>query len=223
MSSNTPFKICIILSVFTHLAVICPWPFLRLMSKPEIPFKKIELTYFLEGPVKDVIIKDIKPVTSVREERIKNIKTATRKKADNDLSEALELKIKKNKGASEEITSETSGNFENKKTVATKNNSEDTGIRENYYLKVREKIKSILEKNCRGRMEEGEVYVKFIITKNGTLKDLVLYKNSLKNARFLEAMAIKSIRQASPFPPFDDGINETELLFKQPIQITHHP
>ncbi len=172
-------------------------------TRPEIPSQRIELTYFRE--------------------ELTSIKSKTEKKSV-EAAEQKELKIAITKTPEAPVPLVAETYTEAKIDLKPEgNSSEDGGTLENYYLKVREEIKSALEKHGKRFTREGEVYVKFIISKDGALKELALYKNSTRGASSLEAIAIKSIKEASPFPPFDDGINKAELPFKVPIRFALQP
>lgn len=192
------------------------------MSKPEISFQRIELTYFKEGLVKDVPIKDIKPITSVKEKSKKiDIKTAKLEKIEIELRQSQKIPIEKIdiiKNRAPLISEDERG----AKSDTPEKLAKATLVREDYCLKVREEIKSMLEKNGRHFIREGNVYVRFIINRDGTLKDLVLYKKTARGMQPLERIVIKSIKEASPFLPFDDSIKEAELPFDLPIRFTLH-
>ena len=209
MSSDAHFKICIILSTFIHLTLLHSWSFMSFMQRPEMPSQRIELTYFQEGPVKDLVIKDIKPIVSSKTPKASTpLMAETYKKVEIDLMPE----------------DSTSPQVEESKAVEfTDSASDDGGVLENYYLRVREKIKSALEKNGKQFTKEGEVYVKFVVSRNGDLRDLALYKTSTKDISSLEAIAIKSIKEASPFAVFDGEIDKKELPFKIPIRFTLRP
>jgi TonB family protein len=198
------------------------------MSTPEISFHRIELTYYKEGTIENVLIKDIRPVTSIKEENKEYIKVAKNRSSSLAKKIGEEPKIEKKRNAKSKVRNEREA-FKEQIILASKDpddekaNSLEGGIKydsayEKYYLGVREKIKSILEE--RSFAKEGEVYVEFIINRNGFLRDLSLYKSSSANIRNLEVTALESIEQASPFPPFGDEMDEKELLFKLPIRFT---
>lgn len=81
-----------------------------------------------------------------------------------------------------------------------------------YYKIVREKIKLYADKNYVGNTQ-GEVFLRFIVLKNGYLKDLTVAQAVKSNNDFLKNIAIKSVRYASPFPKFPDEIKYSELKF----------
>lgn len=224
MWRNTPFKICIVLSACTHIAIIYPWPFLQSMSRPEISFQRIELTYFEEGAIQDVLIKDLKPITSVKQaSRKKNIEMVKLEKVKIDLKKSSESKFEQKPIVAKNTISGISKDSRQKNSDTTESASKDEIIRENYCLKVREKIKSILEKKSKRFTGEGEIYARFIINRNGILKNLTMHKGSGKGTHLFGIIAIESIKEASPFPSFGDEIKENELLFKLPIRFTYHP
>lgn len=92
-------------------------------------------------------------------------------------------------------------------------------VYEKYYLDVRNKIKSTVEKNKRGLFKESEIYVRFTLDRTGALKDISLYKAGGSEFAELERLAIKSIKEAAPFQSFDDKIKEDELQFNLPIRV----
>ena len=224
MWQDISFKVCIILSTCIHIAVLYPRPLLRLMSKPEITFKRIELTYLKEGGIKEVLVKSSEPITSIRQKSEKtDIETTKLEKVEIVLKQSPKAKIEKIKEEKEDILPEIPEDSERKKTDTVKTVSGDTGIREDYCLRVREKIKSALEKNRRHFTKDGEIHVRFAITRDGILKNLTVDKRTDKNIRQLVTIALESIKKASPFPPFSDKMDENELLFKLPIRFTCHP
>jgi TonB family protein len=198
------------------------------MLRPEITFQKIELTYFTEKKIRDVLIKDIKPLISIQQKNQKknknqDIKTAKLEKIKVDLKKNAETKVVQKKVSTTKNIARISNDLQKKKDKITKKQIGDGILSSEYGIKVREKIKAIIEKNKKSFTKEGEVYVKFVIDRNGRLKDVMLYKSSGKNMRSLETIAIESIKQASPFSPFSADMTENELLFKLPIKFTCYP
>jgi protein TonB len=59
---------------------------------------------------------------------------------------------------------------------------------------------------------EGVVFVGFLVTNNGLLKDIKLISSS--DYEILDQAAIKTINNASPFLPFPEKINKKELWLK---------
>ncbi|MBW2039261.1 MAG: energy transducer TonB [Deltaproteobacteria bacterium] len=81
-----------------------------------------------------------------------------------------------------------------------------------YYQRL---IKQKIEENKRyplfARDEgiEGLVWLKFVILRNGRLKDIKVVKSSPH--QILDKAAIESIKKANPFPPFPEEIRERSL------------
>jgi len=221
MHTDNIFRLCIIVSISLHLCLVLPWPFLNFLSKPETPFQKMEMTYFNE--------KEMPRPKSITLSEIKSGNTAlAAKTADShNISESAPAKKKEQEPVKEMTTKKEEKPVDSARPVDEKReNSEiiEIGtqkgvVYEKYYLDVREKIKAIIEKNKRGILNESEVCIRFIVDRNGTLKDLYLYKSSGREAGNLEKLAVKSIRAASPFPPFTDKIKENELQFNLPIRV----
>ena len=89
-------------------------------------------------------------------------------------------------------------------------------------LTIREMIRTAIEKNCKRIPKEGDVSVRFIIDRNGNIKEVALYKTSRRGIKFLENIAIRSIKEASPFPPFSDEMQDKELPLILPIRFTRN-
>ncbi len=216
MLSDIPLKICIITSVFIHTTLLYPWPILRSLSRHEISFQKIELTYFHDKAIDDVILRDINPITSMsgaagaKVAELKKVQIEPAKKS------VQQVKPKKEK-ADKSITKALSETPSKAEDDSVKGLSESDSLRLDYCMRVREKIKSMIEKNKKKLVKGGEVYVRFAISNDGTLQDMALYKSFGKGTKRLEALAIKSIKEAAPFPPFSDDMSDTKLLFKLPI------
>ena len=82
----------------------------------------------------------------------------------------------------------------------------------NYYEMVREQIRHAAYKNYT-RTVNGEVSLSFILWNNGQLKEMRIgEKTALKNP-YLRDVAIRSIKQASPFPHFPKELDYPQLSF----------
>jgi len=81
-----------------------------------------------------------------------------------------------------------------------------------YYQIVREKIRRAAYQNYT-RAETGEVYLSFIIASNGYLKDVRLIEEKSFSTDYLKEIAVKSIRDASPFPNFPKELDYPHLSF----------
>jgi TonB family protein len=81
-----------------------------------------------------------------------------------------------------------------------------------YYQIVREKIRRSAYQNYTHN-ETGEVYVSFIISNDGYIKDVRLAEEKTKANDYLKNIALRSIRDASPFPNFPKELDYPQLSF----------
>jgi TonB family protein len=81
-----------------------------------------------------------------------------------------------------------------------------------YYQIVREKIRRSAYQNYTHN-ETGEVYVSFIISNDGYLKDVHLVEEKTTVNDYLKDIALRSIRDASPFPNFPKELDYPQLSF----------
>ncbi len=81
-----------------------------------------------------------------------------------------------------------------------------------YYDFVREKIRRAAYQN-HNRNETGEIYLAFIISSTGTLQDarIIEEKSSVNN--YLREVALRSIKDAAPFPFFPQELDYPQLSF----------
>lgn len=81
-----------------------------------------------------------------------------------------------------------------------------------YYQIIREKIKRAAYQNYTGQ-EIGEVSASFIVSRDGTLRELQLAEEKSSSSDYLRGTALRSIRDASPFPNFPEELNFPQLSF----------
>lgn len=81
-----------------------------------------------------------------------------------------------------------------------------------YYQIVREKIKRAAYQNY-ARDDTGEVYLSFIISSDGYLKEVQLIEEKSSPIPYLKEIALRSIKDASPFPNFPKELDYPYLSF----------
>ena len=81
-----------------------------------------------------------------------------------------------------------------------------------YYQIVREKIRRAAYQNY-NRNDTGEVYITFIISSAGYLKDVRLIEEKSVAADYLKVIALNSVKNASPFPNFPKELDYPQLSF----------
>lgn len=82
----------------------------------------------------------------------------------------------------------------------------------NYYQIVREKIRRSAYYNYT-RTETGEVYISFIISSDGYLKEVRLVEEKSSANQYLREIALRSVKDASPFPNFPKELDYPQLSF----------
>ncbi|MFC1594439.1 energy transducer TonB [Candidatus Omnitrophota bacterium] len=81
-----------------------------------------------------------------------------------------------------------------------------------YYQTIREKIRDLAYLHY-VRYGEGEVYLSFILVENGDVKQIKIFEDKSIDDFYLKDVAVKSIKEAAPFPPFPDQLEYPELSF----------
>jgi TonB family protein len=81
-----------------------------------------------------------------------------------------------------------------------------------YYQIVREKIRRSAYQNYLHN-ETGEVYISFIISNDGYIKDVRLIEEKTSANDYLKNVALRSVRDASPFPNFPKELDYPQLSF----------
>ncbi|MBN1527168.1 MAG: TonB family protein [Candidatus Omnitrophica bacterium] len=83
----------------------------------------------------------------------------------------------------------------------------------NYYKLIREKIRRRLKYNYRGQYKEGEVALAFILRADGTLASCGTEESASASDKRLASIAVESLREAGPFPPFPKEIDLPDMSF----------
>lgn len=81
-----------------------------------------------------------------------------------------------------------------------------------YYQIVREKIKRAAYQNYT-RVEVGEVYLSFIISSEGYIREMRIVEEKSSFSPYLRQIALNSVKDASPFPNFSKDLNYPQLSF----------
>ena len=81
-----------------------------------------------------------------------------------------------------------------------------------YYQFVREKIRRYAYENYT-RTEDGEVYLSFIIYNDGLINEIHVVEGKSAASPYLKEIALKSVRDASPFPNFPKELDYEKLSF----------
>jgi len=68
------------------------------------------------------------------------------------------------------------------------------------------------------KMQAGTVFLTFVVDAQGNLEDARIVPEKTDAPEHLQEIALKSLKEASPFPPFLKGMNLTEYPFNIEIQ-----
>ena len=82
----------------------------------------------------------------------------------------------------------------------------------NYYARIRNRIKNAAYLNYTVP-KEGEVFLNFILTRDGKIKNIVISQEHSVPHKNLKRIALNSLKQASPYPKFPKEIDLGELSF----------
>lgn len=63
------------------------------------------------------------------------------------------------------------------------------------------------------KFEAGDVYMTFVVTSDGVLKDLQVINERSRANEYLRHVGLRSIKESSPFPPFPVELKYPELSF----------
>jgi TonB family protein len=85
-----------------------------------------------------------------------------------------------------------------------------------YYQVVREKIKRAAYQIYSGT-EEGEATISFIVSSDGYLQDLKLLEEKSSSSEYILEIALRSVKDASPFPAFPRELDYPQLSFNLTI------
>lgn len=218
----------LILSFLTHVVLLSLFTLLgygRGLSRK--PLKTIEITYQdikqLKAQVKPVAAKDVKLIKDVKSEEDEKVKVLTRK--DNIFSSFGE-RIR-------DIT-KLSGNLLMNRDKDTNIRMLDIGkkitlsplstekINNPQYLTYNDDMRSAISRNIKERaytyvnhpdFQAGEVYVTFVLESSGMLKKVKIIEEKTAANSYLRNVALRSIMESNPFPPFPKGFDYPEFTF----------
>lgn len=81
-----------------------------------------------------------------------------------------------------------------------------------YYQLIREKIRRLAYSLYGRQQEEGEIFLTFVLTATGEIKDVSVNDAKSTPSASLRKIAEKSVRDASPFPPFPVKLRNNNTL-----------
>lgn len=186
------------ISFLGHILIFFPWTGLKNRVNPR-HFSEIEISYFEIKPK----IEEIKKSQAVSPEQKKlEVKEEVK---EEDKKEPLP--VEKEEKVSSQITKEE----EWVKRDFSALSKEPAFL--DYYRAIREKIKISANRNKPSFFKPGEVCVFFVLDKEGDLKRLKIIEHRSSNDPLLQKTAVKSVEEASPFPPFPPELKKEQIAF----------
>ncbi len=210
MLSNKSFRIAFIISLIAHGAILIKPPRLDFLS-PSEPLKKIEVTYL---KLKKEIVKTKGEISKREIDLRSNQKNKSKElpppflKKDELFKGKLSQLLKKPRLIRPDI-------IEVKKIIQLKPlpaNKINNPSYITYYQIIREKIKRCAYKNYT-RSDTGQAYLTFVILSDGTLNQAKIVDEKSTANTYLKEIALRSIKDASPYPAFPKELEYPHLSF----------
>jgi outer membrane biosynthesis protein TonB len=220
MRFDKNFQFAFLLSLGLHGLAILPNPFSGLLPKPKKE-TNLQVKYLKPDLIKNPAVKT--PISSAKKEpflSIPNKVVAKAKISPPPFVEREEVlkKIKPTRVNNSQVTKPVMANndvISIKKRITLPPvdlDKMDNPTYISYYQLVREKIKRAAYQNY-SRADAGDVFISFVISEDGYLKNLLLQQEKSCSNNYLKEIAIRSVKDASPFPNFPKELDYPQLSF----------
>ncbi len=221
---NRFFYYALLVSFLVHVSVITV---MSILKSREIAhsFKDVEISYQSTRPLK-AVEKKIEPT---------NIDLSHRKKETSSQTDKVDILTKKSDISSSVLLGHGKGLEKGPETLSLDKGALriktldthrtvsiprlDTGkITNPQYLSYEDNLRrNILNRAYRHldhpEFDTGQVYVTFVLTSNGSLKDIQIKKDKTAANDYLQDITLRIVKEASPFPPFPKGFDYPEFTF----------
>jgi len=226
MYENKTLQLAVLISILLHFTILLSAPYMGVLPERQ-PLKPIKVAYLKteEHPEKFI---DQKPEKLVGQKQESPYHQVLPPMSPETLPEVRKEdiinppQVKKEEPSVETIGSGSSGRAviggKDKKFETVVNNEKDSGRKAtyiSYYRSVREKIRYYADKNYikEGSASEGEVFLSFVVTSRGELLHIMIIDRRSADDSLLRTIAIDSVKDASPFPAFPQGMNQYQITF----------
>lgn len=232
MYENKSLQLALLISILLHFAVFLSAPYTGVLPKKE-PVNPIKVDYFkIKEPPKKLVgqrpgkgggFRALPPMApealpEVRKEDIANPLPVF--KPQPATSAKSERVAEKGEPAIETISTSSRAviGAKGKKFETVVNDEKDSGRKATYigyYRSVRERIRYYADRNyIRAQStSQGEVFLSFTVASNGELLHIAIIDKRSEDDSLLRSIAINSVRDASPFPAFPQGMNQFQITF----------
>ena len=208
-------RISLFISFFAHALLVIPISNINLLRQLQSPLP-IEVTYHKIKNDSPNIQKDLltKNNLGFKNSQLKTIPPFVLKR-EMSVPDFIKEDLLANKES--ELKKTTLVKTDAVKKKVTVPVMESTNIKspvyKSYSRSIRGKITYYAHKNYNGS-EEGFVYVTFVISADGQLKEVIILDEESRGSSFLKDIVVKSIKDASPYPPFPKDFGSPQISFK---------
>jgi hypothetical protein len=213
ISNDFIFK-ALFISVTVHTVIVCTNFILRMPENKKAKQKRVEITYRPPNFNKlDITQHPIKPAQKLDlQNNLLASKDTIGVKLARDSQDNLKgLRVYDRKPA--QIKSQQINHITVTPITSEKMNNP---IYTSYQDRVRESIKERVYANY-SRLDRGNVYLTFIVTSDGSLKDYMIIDGKTQASQNLRYISTKSLKEAR-FPPFLKGMTLPEYTFNIEIE-----
>lgn len=206
MSDRVLFFNCIGISAIIHAAMFAVIP-LQTTNIVPVPKKTLEVAYRQN-------IRGIKP-EKFRPTQVREPEKPLEPLKKNSISEFIKKDLipkSTDTNTSKPYALETQ--FEPKKSISLRNipgETFKTPEYKSYYQIIREKIRHQAYSYYKN-LEEGEVYLSFILASDGSVNDLIVIEKKTTASAYLTEIARRSVQEAAPYPAFPEKLKKNSQL-----------
>lgn len=224
------FVYALILSLIFHILLFLNWPFYRkIFSSHNDRIKKIEVTYLkyrdptheksedvikvqrsVVSPQPSTPLKMVSKPSAQAEKMSKSSKELSNDERRRTKDEEL-IPQKKTAPAQKSLEADKKQPAGMTKTTLSAEASDLRLVPASYSQLVRNKIINNLDTGDSD--SEGDVFVRFVITSGGGLKDISIVNEKSSKNGFLRTMAFEAVKNSSPFPLFPKDVALSEITF----------
>ena len=209
------FQIALAISLIAHSFFFTTWSGGGSLTDIRKPSRHIELVYLLPAP------KDIEALVAPAKAAVQRAEEVG---VVDEREEKVPVPQKKDFAEEELITAkaeEDDGSVARERTLSELASME-LDEKENYVdycFFIRENIQRALNDNYHSNQSylEGDVLLNFTLYANGELKKSCVVDSYSTAGPLIRTLVLKSLRGASPFPPFPKGLRRSEVSFNIPI------
>jgi len=210
MLTYRPFQVSLFVSILLHSVFFLSLPHIQ-FSPAKKDTTQMKVTYYKikeRKAIKRTIRSKVEPIVK----KLPEIKKEEILKPPKVSAEKLEKTQKKVRQAAD-FKKVPEKKFE--KVVEEERDEAKKATYIGYYRAIREKIKLFADGNYskNRRLGEGEIFLSFSVASSGELLQVKVVDEKSFGSQALRNIAINSIRDATPFPPFPKGMREYRITF----------